>query len=104
MVRAGSRGVLTLFTLLVSLVLAGATTPFDAITSPSVAHLANDPIVPDAPETVDLFIAGDTSLRVDFTPPVSDGGSQVTSYKVEWDTEPGLREVRVRDSHVPASV
>lgn len=41
-----------------------------------------------------LFATSGSSLRVDWTPPLSDGGSQVTSYKVEWDTNPGVREIQ----------
>lgn len=35
---------------------------------------------------------GATELELTFEPPLSDGGSEVTSYSVEWDTEPGVDE------------
>jgi len=36
----------------------------------------------------------DSEIQVDFAPPSSDGGSHVTSYKVEWDTDPGNQEIQ----------
>ena len=50
--------------------------------------------VPDAPSTVEVFRYSDTQLRVQLTEPLSDNGAEVTSCAVEWDTEPGVREVQ----------
>jgi len=50
--------------------------------------------VPDQPNSVSLSVLGSTKLKVDWTQPVNDGGSQVTSYKVEWDSHPGVREIQ----------
>ena len=49
---------------------------------------------PDEPEAVTLHVKSGSELVVDFATPVSDGGSQITSFKVEWDTNPGTREVQ----------
>lgn len=59
----------------------------------AVGTLAN-PAVPDPPAYVGLSTISDTQLGVAFTPPASDGGSAVTSYKVEWDTDPGVQEIQ----------
>jgi len=50
--------------------------------------------VPLAPASVDLLPLSPESIRVDFTPPSSDRGSEITSYLIEWDTDPGVREVQ----------
>ena len=36
-----------------------------------------------------------TELLVTFEPPSSDGGSEVTSYSIEWDTKPPVEEVQL---------
>jgi len=54
----------------------------------------SDAEVPLAPTSVDLIPLTPESIRVDFTPPSSDRGSEITSYLVEWDTNPGVREVQ----------
>ena len=50
--------------------------------------------VPLAPASVDLLPLSPESIRVDFTPPSSDRGSEITSCLIEWDTDPGVREVQ----------
>jgi hypothetical protein len=42
--------------------------------------------VPDAPTRVNLTVISGTQLEVFFSPPVSDGGSPILQYCVEWDT------------------
>lgn len=49
---------------------------------------------PGAPASVIVASVAGDALAVAFSPPVSDGGSAVTSYRVEWDTNPGTREVQ----------
>lgn len=50
--------------------------------------------MPGQPSNIGLFVRSGTELQVTWGPPVSDGGSAVTSYRVEWDTAPGVREVQ----------
>jgi hypothetical protein len=47
------------------------------------------------PANIALAIDSDKSLLVTFDAPPSDFGSQVSSYKVEWDSNPGAREEQV---------
>jgi len=62
----------------------------------SLRRLAlNAAVEPDITTDVQLSIAGPTELLVEWSHPLSDGGSQVTGYKVEWDTDPGVREQQV---------
>ncbi len=49
--------------------------------------------VPSAP-FVDLAVLGSDLIAVNFSAPLSDGGSAINSYKVEWDTDPGVHEVQ----------
>jgi hypothetical protein len=58
-------------------------------------NLLAQPRVPDLPANVALAIDSDKSLLITFDVPPSDFGSQVTSYKVEWDSNPGVREEQV---------
>ena len=53
-----------------------------------------DMTVPNAPTAVSLHPVSQESLLVEWSPPVSDGGSMVTSYTVEWDTNPGVPEIQ----------
>jgi hypothetical protein len=50
---------------------------------------------PGAPASVSLDVVSGSSVLVGLTPPLSDGGAAVQSYKVDWDTAPGVREVQV---------
>jgi hypothetical protein len=50
--------------------------------------------VPEAPEAATVVPLSGTELYVEFNPPLSDGGSQVTGYRVDWDTNPGNFEVQ----------
>ncbi len=49
---------------------------------------------PEPPSTVVLSAYGSDSLLVEYDESYFDGGSEVTSYKVEWDPNPGTREVQ----------
>lgn len=59
--------------------------------------------VPGPPERATLETIAATTLRVAFEPPLSDGGSKVFSYLIEWDKEAGTPEVRPDHSHIPKS-
>lgn len=48
--------------------------------------------VPGPPTDAIVEVVDSTTVTVQWSAPVSDGGSQVTSYRVEWDTNPGERE------------
>ena len=50
--------------------------------------------VPEAPAAAAVTPYSGTDLHLNFTPPLADGGSQVTSYKVEWDDNNGVLEVQ----------
>jgi hypothetical protein len=52
-------------------------------------------IVPDAPASADLTVYSGEELRMDWSAPLSDGGSAVHSYQVEWDSDPGTAEVQL---------
>ena len=60
------------------------------------AHGANDAVatVPSAPTAASVSVLGSSELELTFEPPLSDGGAEVTSYQVDWDTEPGMYEVQ----------
>ena len=49
---------------------------------------------PSVPTSVTTAIYSDTEQHVAFAPPTSDGGASITSYTMEWDTEPGIPEVQ----------
>ena len=82
--EASARRLWTAYVLLAAVVMAVTTVPtaMPAITEPG------------EPEAVTLHVKSGAELVVDFASPVSDGGSQITSFKVEWDTNPGVREVQ----------
>ena len=44
---------------------------------------------------LDLSVLSGNTIRAEFTPPLSDGGSSINSYKVDWDTDPGVHEVQM---------
>ena len=50
--------------------------------------------VPGPPERATLDVIGATTLRAVFEPPLSDGGSKILSYLLEWDKEAGTSEVQ----------
>eukprot|EP00940_MAST-03C_sp_MAST-3C-sp2_P000562 g562.t1 len=57
-------------------------------------HVSGDAAVPGEPAAVNLYAETGSSLVVEWYPPETDGGSAVTSYTVEWDTDPGVREIQ----------
>jgi len=58
------------------------------------ACFAASATVPDPPSAVIVNAVSDSEIKLDFSPPSSDGGSHVSSYKVEWDTDPGNQEIQ----------
>ena len=50
--------------------------------------------VASAPAFVQVTPYNQSCLQVDVTPPLNDGGQEVTAYEIQWDTEPGIREVQ----------
>ncbi|KAF4320052.1 hypothetical protein BBO99_00005266 [Phytophthora kernoviae] len=54
-----------------------------------------DVSVPSPPLNVALGVLGPDALAVSWEPPISDGGAPVSAYLVEWDPDPGAREVQV---------
>ncbi|POM77797.1 Hypothetical protein PHPALM_4758 [Phytophthora palmivora] len=54
-----------------------------------------DVSVPSAPLNVALGVLGPDALAVEWEPPATDGGAPVSAYLVEWDPDPGVREVQV---------
>ena len=42
---------------------------------------------PDLPTHTTLLVNTDSSLKVQWRHPLSDGGDQITKYKIEWDTK-----------------
>jgi len=49
--------------------------------------------IPSAP-FLDLTVLSGTSVRTNFSAPLTDGGSAITSYKIDWDTDPGVKEIQ----------
>jgi len=43
---------------------------------------------------LDLTVLSQSSINANFSAPSSDGGSAINSYKIEWDTDPGIQEVQ----------
>jgi len=50
--------------------------------------------VPDAPTAVALDVLSGSDVRISFEAPLTDGGSAVQSYSLEWDTDPGVQEIQ----------
>lgn len=50
---------------------------------------------PSTPLNVALGVVSQDALQVSWAPPGRDGGAPVSSYLVEWDPDPGVREVQV---------
>ncbi|CAN0319926.1 unnamed protein product, partial [Hapterophycus canaliculatus] len=65
-----------------------------AFTTAALALGVSAVSVPEAPARVDLDVMSGDEVAVTFSAPLSDGGSAVQSYEVEWDTDPGTREVQ----------
>lgn len=51
--------------------------------------------MPSEPLNARLSTVSQDSLQVTWDPPERDGGAAVSAYLVEWDPEPGVREVQV---------
>ena len=49
---------------------------------------------PDAPRTVVSSSLSETEMRISWQAPIDKGGDEVTEYKVEWDTTPGVSEIQ----------
>lgn len=47
-----------------------------------------------------LSVVSESSLQVEWAPPASDGGAPIAAYLVEWDPDPGQREVQVVQTNV----
>ncbi|KAH9100136.1 hypothetical protein LEN26_016139, partial [Aphanomyces euteiches] len=60
---------------------------------PLLAVLAQQ-TVPSSPTNVQLSVVDQHDLFVSFSPPLSDGGSSISAYEVEWDPNPGVQEVQ----------
>jgi hypothetical protein len=56
-------------------------------TSPTFEH---PHVEPNPPAAVSLGVTSDTMLTVGFSYPASDGGDNVTHFRVEWDTSPSF--------------
>lgn len=59
-------------------------------TSATPASLAAPRQKPAEPQLVQLFTASESSLRVLWGHPTSDGGDVITHYRIEWDTSPNF--------------
>ena len=62
--------------------------------------LASAAVVPGAPQSLGLTVLSNDTIEASFTAPLSDGGAAITSYRVDWDTAPGTREVQVVSSSI----
>ena len=62
-----------------------------AVTATGMPAKMKPMVAPGPPASVGVTVAGPTSLRVEFTPPSSDGGDVVTQYKVEYSTSSDYR-------------
>ena len=49
---------------------------------------------PSAPERAYLSVIASDSIEVSIEPPLTDGGSPIMAYTIEWDKEPGVPEVQ----------
>ena len=58
------------------------------------AQFSHGQTVAGAPALVQVVPYNHSCLQVDITPPESDGGQAVTAYEIQWDTEPGIREIQ----------
>merc|ERR1711988_2052987 len=69
--------------------------------TPAVQYPAE---APDSPAYVLALPASSTELNVSFIPPLSDNGSPVTKYKVEWDGAAGISEVQAITTSASSSL
>merc|ERR1711871_1572117 len=61
---------------------------------PQVAASSEKPqVTPGAPTAVTLSVVSDSKLRIEFNPPSSDGGDDVTSYLIEYSTDSAFSSV-----------
>ena len=61
---------------------------------PQVAASSEKPqVTPGAPTAVTLSVVSDSKLRIEFNPPSSDGGDDVTSYLIEYSTDSAFSTV-----------
>ena len=65
----------------------------------TLVSFANANTVPAAPTLVQVVPFNQSSLQVDITPPLTDGGQEVTA-EIQWDTEPGIREIQTISTQV----
>lgn len=49
--------------------------------------------VPTGP-FLDLTVVSDSSIKASISPPLSDGGAAINSYKIDWDSDPGKHEIQ----------
>ena len=64
-----------------------------------VSPIQSQPVVPGSPTPL-LNLRTGSEILVDITPPTTDGGAEITSYVVDWDTKPGTREVQTLQTTV----
>jgi len=50
--------------------------------------------VPGPPSGANLNVISSREVQIDLQPPLSNGGSDITSYTIEWDTRAGTAEVQ----------
>ena len=72
----------------------GSTLPLLLLLGAAAAAATATATVPQVPASAALGATSGDRLHLGWTPPASDGGSAVTSYKVEWDADPGRQEVQ----------
>ena len=56
-------------------------------------------VVPGQPTPL-LNLRTGSEILVDITPPSTDGGAEITSYVVDWDTHAGIREIQTIQTSV----
>ena len=58
----------------------------ETLTSPATAAVAAETAVPDAPRSLNVSPDDTGTLDISWEAPASDGGSDITGYKVQWNT------------------